>query len=90
MRLIDADEILKKCNWGNCWYIPREAIEEEPTVEKEPRAEGEWVTDKDGYSVCSECGFSFGCIECPHEETDFCPNCGADMRKKGGEDHETD
>lgn len=85
MRLIDADEILKKCNGGNCWYIPREAIEEAPTVEKEPRAKGEWITDKDGYSVCSECGFSFGCIECPHEETDFCPKCGARL-DKGGED----
>ena len=23
-------------------------------------------------------------------ESNFCPNCGADMRKKGGENHETD
>lgn len=36
MRLIDADEILRKCNGGNCWYIPREAIEEAPTVDAEP------------------------------------------------------
>lgn len=45
----------------------------------EPR-KGQWITNKDGYSICSECGFCFGCIECSHEETDFCPNCGADMR----------
>lgn len=52
----------------------------------EPR-KGQWITNKDGYSICSECGFCFGCIECPHEETDFCPNCGADMR---GDKHEID
>jgi uncharacterized protein (UPF0212 family) len=49
-------------------------------LKQEPRAEGKWITNKDGYSKCSECGFSFGCIVCPHDETDFCPNCGADMR----------
>ena len=36
MRLIDADEILKKCNGGNCWYIPRDAIEDAPTIDAEP------------------------------------------------------
>jgi len=51
-------------------------------LEQEPRAEGKWITNKDGYSKCSECGFSFGCIECPHEETDFCPNCGCAMTKE--------
>jgi len=50
-------------------------------IDAEPVKYGEWITNKDGYSKCSECGFSFGCIVCPHEETDFCPNCGAKMDK---------
>ena len=41
MRLIDADEILKKCNGGNCWYIPRDAIEDAPTIDA-------------GWTPCSE------------------------------------
>ena len=66
-------------------YVADILIDNAPTIEAEPVKHGEWITDKDGYSVCSECGFSFGCIECPHEETDFCPNCGARL-DKGGKD----
>ena len=69
MRLIDADELKGK----------KIRVSSVMCDCEEPRAEGEWITNKDGYSHCSECGFSFGCIACPHEETDFCPNCGAKM-----------
>lgn len=59
-------------------------IDEAQTVEAKPVVRGEWVEfDIDyggiptvGYQ-CSECGQSNGFL------TDFCPNCGADMR--GGE-----
>lgn len=54
-----------------------------PTVEAKPVVKGEWFDfDIDyggipavGYQ-CSECGQSNGFF------TYFCPNCGADMRKK--------
>lgn len=52
-------------------------------LKAEPVKHGEWITDKDGYPHCSECGFSYGCIECCHDEdTYFCPNCGSAMTKE--------
>ena len=56
-------------------------VEDAPTVEAKPVVHGKWIEfDIDyggiptvGYQ-CSECGQSNGFI------TDFCPNCGADMR----------
>lgn len=40
----------------------------------------EWVTpmSKISYCKCSVCGIGMGSTE-----YDFCPNCGADMRKEG-------
>ena len=45
---------------------------------------GEWMEDEDGYFRCSHCG-KYPLYQRSH--SDFCPNCGADMR---GEDNETD
>ena len=65
-------------------FYPSKAILNElcdMAIEALDRQKGEWVDDKDGYPCCSECGFSYGCIECCHtEDTNYCPNCGADMR----------
>ena len=47
------------------------------TVDVVERKRGEWVS-LNGWITCSECG-----SEPPNEtniESDFCPNCGADMR----------
>lgn len=62
-----------------------QTINEQPTVDAVAVVHGEWLEfDIDyggiptvGYQ-CSECGQSNGFI------ADFCPNCGADMRKEGG------
>lgn len=48
-----------------------------------PSAErhGEWIqksTSGESFYTCSRCGF----IAWEHEDTNYCPNCGADM---GGE-----
>lgn len=43
-----------------------------PTADVRENVNGEWIVE-DGEVVCSECGE-------PHIETNFCPNCGADMR----------
>ena len=54
-------------------------IEEIPTVEAKPVVHGEWI---------DELGLlfpEFRCSKCKkiHDNTtNFCPNCGADMRKK--------
>ena len=48
----------------------------------ETRPKGEWTTDEKGYFYCDKCG------KYPHDQyatTDFCPKCGADMRKGGAE-----
>ena len=50
---------------------------------KQDRPKGVWTTDEKGYFYCERCG------RYPHDQyatTDFCPKCGADMRK--GEDAE--
>jgi rubrerythrin len=86
MRLIDADALIAQ------WESDAEEMEElaiklatygaindvkrQPTIE--PRKKGEWKEHKDypGLAyLCSECGY-FTTMR-----TNFCPNCGADMRE---------
>ena len=56
-----------------------EIVEEQPTVEAKPVVKGEWL-HHEGYfftpNECSACGIL------QEFATSFCPNCGADMRKK--------
>ena len=55
-----------------------------PTVEAKPVVHGEWV-DTDFGTHCTACGRSYDPFEIKPREVrkfDFCPNCGADMRKK--------
>lgn len=40
------------------------------------RPKGEWVKKTFGYGECSECG----CIVGNRFVSNFCPNCGSDMR----------
>lgn len=59
-------------------------IEEQPTVEP---VRGEWIEVDDDIEVfyrCSNCGDEFVILSGTPEESNykFCPNCGADMRKK--------
>ena len=62
-----------------------EKIQEMPTVE---RPHGEWVEKHCDYGVyycCSNCNKMPPNYECDYKEgaikTNFCPNCGADMRE---------
>lgn len=53
-----------------------------PTVEAVPVVRGEWVNEyinRYGHPChcCSVCGF-----HASHQDKNFCPECGADMRKK--------
>ncbi len=46
-------------------------------VEYVVRENGEWIVDgRTGLSFCSVCQ-----VDAVEADTDFCPNCGADMRK---------
>lgn len=98
MRLIDADALMENYNlkdatkYGNrdeeqrehsystlMLYEIADMIEDVPTIEAVPVVHGEWVPQNEGLTkfMCSICkGKNYG----GHEK--FCPNCGADMRKK--------
>ena len=54
----------------------KKLIERQPPVEP---ARGEWIVQDEGRTkfMCSQCG---GKNHGGHEK--YCPNCGADMRKK--------
>ena len=47
---------------------------------EESRQHGEWLSCKDdNFCKCSGCGQ----IVMSEERSNFCPNCGADMRREG-------
>ena len=60
-------------------------VEYYPTVQAD-RPHGEWILECDAEGEddnlyrCSECGCNYGCQE--YDIPNFCPNCGADMRKE--------
>ena len=93
-RLIDADELIEIAhemiqedpdafNGGYSYdAVTVEEINEAPTVEAVPVVHGEWVNEYiNSYGhpchCCSVCGF-----HASHQDKNFCPECGADMRKK--------
>lgn len=101
MRLIDADELLKRrrkvveydeAGFSMDYFaVPVEEINNAPTVEASPVVHGEWISDQvetgdpfgEGFYLidilhCSACGGIFDVSDAGN----FCPNCGADMRKK--------
>ena len=59
----------------------------QPAVDAEPVRYGHWIEHHEpftwmGYSYwsCSECGFECGYEKDIRFRTNYCPNCGADMR----------
>lgn len=97
MRLIDADELKEYIHnqdgrpfigitIGEAFQM---MVDEQPTIEE--RKTGNWIhTDTQaGYDIngdlvwadmmkCETCGFEICTIQ---EQYNYCPNCGADMRK---------
>ena len=51
-----------------------------PSVEPE-RKTGKWIDDGDGCFKCSKCNTAF-CWSSRILASNFCPECGADMRKE--------
>ena len=96
MRLVDADALMRDIEHYHLSDGKfRHWVEVQPTIEPE-RKHGKWIlmSDADGkYYACSECGEDLPryCSEMPTwdnpyprkqsiDKTDFCPNCGSDMR----------
>lgn len=94
MRLIDGDRLIKvieKAQFegsGNIMSIINDAPTVEPTfglfkdmlcAECDKRPTGEWILHGMIY-CCSECGRGVD------NQENFCPNCGADMRKEAEND----
>ena len=82
MRLIDADALLKHSarvvEYDEAGFsmeynaVSTEEIKNEPTIEAVPVVTGSWTNGMQ----CSKCG------QVDYTKPNFCPNCGADMRKK--------
>jgi hypothetical protein len=76
-------------------FFAARAIEAEPPADVKPVVRGEWEiipTDEDGNPLKnSNNEIYFGCSVCKESvwerrTLNFCPNCGADMRKEGDGD----
>ena len=85
MRLIDADALIEKWLFrGEDGKPYRDEIDNAPTIEPK---QGEWKEPKNPYDLDGQyyCFCSL-CYSDAHEQTDFCPNCGADMRERNDDD----
>ena len=87
MRLIDADALIKRLkeDWPQTSKISWAQIVAKcaPTIDAEPVKHGEWKCMADcGVTECDQCGWS---IEKYVGDYNFCPNCGAKMKKTGND-----
>lgn len=92
-RLIDADSYLKNfckrfCDVKECTRTQKKdcciaiSLEEQPTFEAVPVVHGEWIYTQYHTWECGNCGFHPFKGYIPKEpDFNFCPKCGADMRK---------
>lgn len=90
MRLIDADALKKDIadNYVFTGFVDllndfAIAIDGQPTVDAVERKRGRWISDVAFYDEDGCPCFVLRCSECgeAYPESNFCPNCGADMRK---------
>lgn len=85
---VNREELIKALNYDRQQYEKGYA---DAKAEYKPK-DGKWLyRDGDNVGYCSECGEDGGLSFCSSQgdfrfiETDFCPNCGADMRKESEE-----
>lgn len=75
---IRRDEVHVQIERALCDGLPyHRAIDEIPAADVRPVVRGEWWPAKDGYYGHVMCSV---CHKIESHITDFCPNCGADMR----------
>ena len=96
IRRSDAIKAIKreKSDWNNDYNVPIDhCIERLNKVKSADRPQGEWIekiVDDVKITVCSSCDkeptFTHFYGSCGNYSlSDFCPNCGADMREREGE-----
>lgn len=96
MRYIDADVMktiksIQSADFNRIETI-RKWIDEQPTADVREILHGEWVIQEvcppeyHGKHFCSKCGGQALSERYKEYLSNFCPNCGADMRKE--EDYE--
>lgn len=89
MRPIDADA-LEYMQIGTNAYVRAEDIITAPTVDAVEVRHGRWVHHPEiGWGstwLCSKCGEKTVETIMGEPRYKFCPMCGADMRKDGGDD----
>ena len=56
-----------------------------PAADVAPVVHGEWRWAEDGHCKCTVCG-QYATVKRVVIKTNFCPNCGADMRERKGDD----
>jgi len=99
MRLVDADALKADCQMANdckdCKTYVRDCeydriytkmdfcgwLDDAPTVEAVPVRHGRWKDKDGGIATCSVCGDRWGVWSVMK----YCPNCGARMDVKDGE-----
>ena len=92
MRLIDADEFLKKLDHSPLIQDAMcKAFDHMPTIEAEPTRHGHWISASQTkfeklffpqrVFKCSVCGnyLDFDGVNAGRGSANFCPNCGATM-----------
>lgn len=62
--------------YENGWYDALECVEKLPPANVRPVVRGEWIGDGDCI-ICSNCKTAYTFMG-----SNFCPNCGADMREE--------
>lgn len=83
---VDKKELIKALNYDRQQYEKGYA----DAKAEYQRPQGEWIIDSDNLPVCKECGevaLQRVFVKMPHliqevrmVKSNFCPNCGADMR----------
>ena len=97
MRLIDADDLVKRIWYGNTDPVILRGyasglVDAAPTIEAEPVKHGRWIM-RGGWLRCSECDEKTLCkriggtggfsYELEQVRSKRCPNCGAKMDEEG-------
>ena len=87
-RYIDADYLYQTMNGQDEEFSLIDAlqmIEDFPTADVRENVHGEWLIDEYNAEYCSSCGrhpYNDGEYYVAGWYSDFCPNCGVDMRTK--------